>query len=99
MASIKLHRNPPFRAEHLGSLLRTEKLLDTRHAWEAKKASEKDLQSVEDKDIKDVVQDQVSVGFRAITDGEYRRHMVWFKTMNLSRLTIHAVLGVFLARS
>ena len=48
---------------------------------EAKKASEKDLQSIEDKDVKDIVQVQVSLGFRAITDGEYRRHMVWVQTM------------------
>ena len=76
-SSIKLHRNPPFRAEHLGSLLRTEKLLDTRHAWEAKKTSEAELRSVEDQDVKEIVQEQISLGFHAITDGEYRRHMFW----------------------
>lgn len=78
MASpIKLHRNPPFRAEHLGSLLRTEKLLETRHAWEAKKASEQELRSIEDDDVKAIVREQLSIGFHAITDGEYRRHMFW----------------------
>ena len=72
-----LHRNPPFRAEHLGSLLRTEKLLNTRHAWEAKKESEENLRKVEDHDVKDIVQTQIDLGFHAITDGEYRRHMFW----------------------
>lgn len=80
--SMKLHRNPPFRAEHLGSLLRTEKLLGTRHAWEAKEASKKDLRNVEDNDVKDIVQEQVSLGYHAITDGEYRRHMVRFQIMD-----------------
>jgi methionine synthase II (cobalamin-independent) len=77
MASQTLHRNPPFRAEHLGSLLRTEKLLDTRHAWEANKASASDLSAIEDTDVKSIVETQLSLGFHAITDGEYRRHMFW----------------------
>lgn len=72
--SSQLHRNPPFRAEHLGSLLRTEKLLDTRHAWEAGKAQQAHLRSIEDEDIKEIVKTQLDLGFHAITDGEYRRH-------------------------
>src|SRR5882757_4681956 len=75
--STTLHRNPPFRAEHLGSLLRTEKLLDTRHAWEAGKESASALEAVEDADVKDIVAVQKELGFHAITDGEYRRHMFW----------------------
>lgn len=75
--STTLHRNPPFRAEHLGSLLRTDKLLDTRHAWEAGKASDAALEAVEDTDVKDIVAVQQELGFHAITDGEYRRHMFW----------------------
>lgn len=71
--STKLHRNPPFRAEHLGSLLRTEKLLDARHAWESGKGSEADLQPIEDGDIKEIVKIQQDCGFHALTDGEYRR--------------------------
>ncbi|KAL9111762.1 MAG: hypothetical protein Q9227_003821 [Pyrenula ochraceoflavens] len=75
--SFQLHRNPPFRAEHLGSLLRTEKLLETRHSWEAGKAQEADLTNIEDEDIKEIVKAQLDIGFHAITDGEYRRHMFW----------------------
>lgn len=62
--STKLHRNPPFRAEHLGSLLRTDKLLETRHAWEAGKASEADIKAIEDQDVKDIVKVQQDLGFR-----------------------------------
>ena len=62
--STKLHRNPPFRAEHLGSLLRTDKLLETRHAWEAGKATEADLKLIEDADVQDIVNVQQDLGFR-----------------------------------
>ncbi|KAK5947056.1 hypothetical protein PMZ80_001202 [Knufia obscura] len=72
-----LKRNPPFRAEHLGSLLRTDQLLEARHAWEAGKASEEDLRPIEDKDVQEIVKTQLELGFHAITDGEYRRHMFW----------------------
>ena len=75
--SAGLRHNPPFRAEHLGSLLRTDKLLDTRHAWEAGKGTEADLKTVEDQDIRDIVKTQLDLGFHGITDGEYRRHMFW----------------------
>lgn len=63
--STKLHRNPPFRAEHLGSLLRTDKLLEARHKWEAGKATEADLKPIEDVDVKDIVKVQQDLGFRA----------------------------------
>ncbi|KAL2008262.1 hypothetical protein VTN00DRAFT_8244 [Thermoascus crustaceus] len=75
--SATLHRNPPFRAEHLGSLLRSETLLKKRAEVEKKEAPESDLKSIEDKDIKDIVDTQVKLGYSAITDGEYRRHMFW----------------------
>jgi methionine synthase II (cobalamin-independent) len=75
--STKLHRNPPFRAEHLGSLLRTDKLLEVRHANEAGKASDSELRTVEDSDVKDIVKTQLDLGYHAITDGEYRRHSAW----------------------
>jgi len=75
--SFPLHRNPPFRAEHLGSLLRSDKLLEIRHAWEAGKESESTLRKIEDHDIREIVKTQVDLGFHAITDGEYRRHMFW----------------------
>jgi hypothetical protein len=70
-------RNPPFRAEHLGSLLRPEKLLNKRHAIQQKKDTEDGLQELEDEVIKAVVQVQTDAGFRAVSDGEYRRHMFW----------------------
>ncbi|KAL4897180.1 hypothetical protein BDV59DRAFT_85642 [Aspergillus ambiguus] len=73
----QLHRNPPFRAEHLGSLLRTEELLNIKTAFENGQASESALQAVEKKDIKDVVALQKELGYPALSDGEYCRHMFW----------------------
>jgi methionine synthase II (cobalamin-independent) len=70
----QLHRNPPFRAEHLGSLLRTDELLKTKTAFEKKEVPEVDLVAVENKDIKEVAEVQKKLGYAAISDGEYRRH-------------------------
>ncbi|KAJ6018915.1 hypothetical protein N7522_000982 [Penicillium canescens] len=73
----QLHQRPPFRAEHLGSLLRPHELLDTKLAFEAGKIPESQLTAVEDKEVKDIVATQKKLGYAAISDGEYRRHMFW----------------------
>jgi methionine synthase II (cobalamin-independent) len=64
--------NPPFRAEHLGSLLRPENLLKVRADFEAKQNTQKELKAAEDEAIKEIVKVQVDLGFRAISDGEYQ---------------------------
>ncbi|KAI4211093.1 MAG: hypothetical protein LQ351_006101 [Letrouitia transgressa] len=69
-----LHRNPPFRAEHLGSLLRPHGLLETREAVEKGKASKQQLASAEDKAVQQIVDLQLKLGYHAVSDGEYRRH-------------------------
>ena len=77
MAS-KLHQRPPFRAEHLGSLLRPDELLQIRHKIDnGEKGLEKELKGVEETAIKDVVKTQIELGFHPISDGEYGRHMFW----------------------
>ena len=70
----KLHRNPPFRAEHLGSLLRPAHLLETRAAVDKGSTSQQDLSKIEDEAINEIVNLQLKLGFHPITDGEYRRH-------------------------
>ncbi|EOD48688.1 methionine vitamin-b12 independent [Neofusicoccum parvum] len=77
MASTTLHRNPPFRAEHLGSLLRPKNLLDKRAEVHDGKAKAEELKPLEDEAIKDIVDKQQQWGYRALSDGEYRRHMFW----------------------
>jgi methionine synthase II (cobalamin-independent) len=76
--SETLHRNPPFRAEHLGSLLRPEHLLQTRNDVEENKVPKDQLTNTEDETIKEIVKLQQDLGFRALTDGEYRRHSLSF---------------------
>ena len=75
MAS-SLHRNPPFRAEHLGSLLRPEELLKTRTDVDNGKTPQQQLTSIEDTAVKDIVETQIKLGFHPISDGEYRRHSI-----------------------
>lgn len=78
-------RNPPFRAEHIGSLLRPQELVQKRYAVADKSATPESLVPIEQKAIKDVVQLQQEVGIRSITNGEYSRHMFWgtfFETLN-----------------
>ncbi|KAK9592524.1 hypothetical protein V6Z98_004463 [Aspergillus fumigatus] len=70
----QLHRNPPFRAEHLGSLLRTKELLKVKTAFEKGQASAAELKAVEERDIKDIVETQKKLGYAALSDGEYCRH-------------------------
>lgn len=70
----QLHQRPPFRAEHLGSLLRPDQLLETKLAFEAGKIPESQLTASEDKEINAIVETQQKLGYAALSDGEYRRH-------------------------
>jgi 5-methyltetrahydropteroyltriglutamate--homocysteine methyltransferase len=64
---------PPFRADHVGSLLRPPSLLSARDAHAAGTLTDDALRAAEDAAIADAVRMQESVGLRAATDGEYRR--------------------------
>jgi len=66
---------PPFRAEHLGSLKRPQELLAKRAEFDASKCSKEELEKLEDEAIATIVQMQRDAGIKAITDGEFRRHM------------------------
>ena len=72
--SSSLHRNPPFRAEHIGSLLRPVYLLQAREDAEQDPEKQPELKSAEDEAIEAIVRAQLDIGFNSITDGEYRRH-------------------------
>src|SRR5215831_8547625 len=65
--------DPPFRAEHVGSLLRPPELLKARAEREAGRIPASDLRKLEDELIRKVVARQEEIGLQAITDGEYRR--------------------------
>lgn len=82
----QLHQRPPFRAEHLGSLLRPQELLDKKIASEKGEVSEAELAAVEDKEIKDILATQLKLGYRGASDGEYRRHSKFSKaTLQIDR--------------
>jgi 5-methyltetrahydropteroyltriglutamate--homocysteine methyltransferase len=63
----------PFRADHVGSLLRPRALLATRERAKSGRLTAAALRDYEDECIRRVVKLQEAVGLRAITDGEYRR--------------------------
>ena len=65
--------NPPFRVEHVGSLLRPERLLDAARKLRAGTVSESEFRKLQDECIAEVVRFQESAGLGSITDGEYRR--------------------------
>jgi 5-methyltetrahydropteroyltriglutamate--homocysteine methyltransferase len=65
--------NPPFRADHVGSLLRPPELKKARQDRSGGRISAQELQSVEDAAIRRVVTQQERVGLQSITDGEFRR--------------------------
>src|SRR2546426_8769308 len=63
----------PFRAEHIGSLLRPAALLAARRDFDEGRLSAEALRVREDRCIRDAVALQERVGLASITDGEYRR--------------------------
>ena len=68
-----LRTTPPYRADHVGSLLRPPRLLAAREQHAAGRISADQLRAVEDDAIAEVVAMQEEVGLQSATDGEFRR--------------------------
>src|SRR5699024_8486023 len=68
-----LNRQAPFRADHVGSLLRPANLLKARKDFKAGTISAEELHEVETAEVKRIVDKQIEVGLEAVTDGEFRR--------------------------
>jgi 5-methyltetrahydropteroyltriglutamate--homocysteine methyltransferase len=64
---------PPFRADHVGSLLRPPELRRARSEHQAGRLSAAELRGVEDAAIRDLVWMQQEIGLEGVTDGEFRR--------------------------
>ncbi len=64
---------PPFRADHVGSLLRPPRLLQAREEHAAGTLDAAGLRAIEDEAIREIVAKQESVGLQSATDGEFRR--------------------------
>lgn len=68
-----MRQTPPFRADTVGSLLRTAPLKAARERREAGEIDDAELKAVEDAEIRKVIRRQEEVGLQAVTDGEFRR--------------------------
>jgi 5-methyltetrahydropteroyltriglutamate--homocysteine methyltransferase len=64
---------PPFRADHVGSLLRTAPLKEARAKRERGEIPAAALKEVEDREIEKIIRRQEDIGLKAVTDGEFRR--------------------------
>jgi 5-methyltetrahydropteroyltriglutamate--homocysteine methyltransferase len=87
---------PPFRAEHVGSLIRPEALIKARERAEKGEIAPDELKRTQQTAIRDVVRLQEELGLKLATDGEYNRHswhrdfMLKFRNVRLipSKLTV-----------
>jgi 5-methyltetrahydropteroyltriglutamate--homocysteine methyltransferase len=81
------NRRPPFRADHVGSLLRPQKLKDAREKFLGPQTADKnigphnnaDLRAVEDECVREVIALQERAGLKLATDGEFRRRSWWLE--------------------
>jgi 5-methyltetrahydropteroyltriglutamate--homocysteine methyltransferase len=64
---------PPFRADHVGSILRSAPIKEARTKREKGEITAAELKAVEDREIEKVIRKQEEVGLQLATDGEYRR--------------------------
>jgi 5-methyltetrahydropteroyltriglutamate--homocysteine methyltransferase len=65
--------SPPFRADHVGSLLRPQRLLRAREDFAAGRIPAAELRAIEDQEIPGAIRMQEEVGLQSATDGEFRR--------------------------
>jgi 5-methyltetrahydropteroyltriglutamate--homocysteine methyltransferase len=76
---------PPFRADHVGSLLRPAALKEARAKRERNEISAEALRAVEDREIENAIRKQEAVGLKLATDGEFRRswwHFDFFRGLD-----------------
>jgi len=87
---------PPYRADHVGSLIRPDALIKAREQAEQKTIPEAELKRIQQAAIRDVVRMQEELGLQLATDGEYNRHswhrdfMLKFQNVRMmpSKLTV-----------
>jgi len=76
---------PPFRADHIGSLLRPKKLREAFRRHSMGEIPTQALRAVQDEAIREVVALQEDCGLRVVSDGEFRRVSYWEKFVRLTR--------------
>jgi 5-methyltetrahydropteroyltriglutamate--homocysteine methyltransferase len=68
---------PPYRADHVGSLLRPRSLLEAREKWRTGQLPRAELTRLEDAAVREAVALQEGIGLASVTDGDYRRDHWW----------------------
>src|SRR5690606_6818162 len=89
---------PPFRADQVGSLLRPQRLHDARTRRERGEITAEELRAIEDDAIRDAVTLQESLGFKGVSDGEFRRtffHLDFLEQIGGVETEPSNVLGTF----
>jgi len=90
----RTREQPPFRAEHIGSLLRPEALLEQRARFARSEISQSDLTAAENTAISEAIVLQQRLGLRFVTDGEFRRRSYHsFFYQQLGDLSIDTLAG------
>ena len=83
--SIQADGRPPYRADHIGSLLRPAELRRASRAHAEGQIGEDAFRALQDGAIREVVKLQQDCGMQVITDGEFRRISYWEKFVRLTR--------------
>lgn len=76
---------PPFRADHIGSLLRPKRLREAFRRHASGEIPEAVLRAAQDEAIREVLRLQEECGLQVVTDGEFRRVSYWEKFVRLTR--------------
>jgi 5-methyltetrahydropteroyltriglutamate--homocysteine methyltransferase len=94
VAASKPVSKPPFRAEHIGSLLRPPELMQARARFARGEIGHAELTAAEDKAIRGAIRLQEQLGFKFVTDGEFRRRSYHsFFYGELGKLRIDTIAG------
>src|SRR6185436_10733821 len=83
--AISADGRPPFRADHIGSLLRPQALRRAFREHAAKQISDEAFRAAQDAAIRDVLKLQEDCGLQVVTDGEFRRISYWEKFVRLTQ--------------
>ncbi|HTN27880.1 MAG TPA: 5-methyltetrahydropteroyltriglutamate--homocysteine S-methyltransferase [Burkholderiales bacterium] len=83
--AISADGRPPFRADHIGSLLRPPQLRQAFRQHSEGKLDDAAFRAVQDEAIREVLRLQEECGLQVVTDGEFRRISYWEKFVRLTR--------------
>ena len=86
---------PPFRADHVGSLLRPAAVKEARRKRQHNEITAEALRAVEDREIERAVGKQEEIGLQLVTDGEFRRS--WYQFDFLKGLTVSSFIRLMKA--